>query len=37
MYLVVTIVSLLAGATVVHNIYKPDMVTQHSSTRLTHS
>ena len=26
MYLVVTIVSLLAGASVVHNIYKPDMV-----------
>ena len=27
MYLVVTILSLLAGASVVHNIYKPDMVT----------
>ena len=26
MYLVVTIVSLLAGASVVHNIFQPDMV-----------
>ena len=26
MYLAVTVLSLLAGASVVHNIYKPDMV-----------
>ena len=30
MYLVVTTLSLLAGASVVHNIAKPDMVTSHT-------
>ena len=37
MYLAVTILSLLAGASVVHNIYKPDMVIQHGTAHFTYT